>query len=76
MSEQNQSVSSNLEQLKQTYARLAFVHQIITQSTSYRAEEFKIADEAIRMITDMANKLSDDIKAQLPKEETDSNEQV
>lgn len=76
MSEQTPSVDSNLEQLKKVHACYVFVHQVLTQSTSYRIDEFEIAKDAIRLITDTANKLSDNIQAQLPKEVTDSNEQV
>lgn len=60
---------TNLETLKKTYEQLAFVHQVLTQRTEYNIQEFEIAKESIKTITDMANKLSDQIRAMIEAEE-------
>lgn len=54
----------NIEDKKITYEKLRFIHQVLTQTSSYRIEEFRIAEDSIKMITDMCNTLSDDIKSQ------------
>lgn len=66
MSEENKV---NLDQLKKTYEQFAFIHQILTQRTQYFIDEVDVAKDAARVITEMANKLSEEIQAQLPKEE-------
>ena len=60
MSEANHS----LDQLKQTYEQLAFIHSILTQRTQYFLQEVDVAKDAAKTITDMANKLADQIRAQ------------
>lgn len=62
MSEQNQV---SLEQLKTTHEQLVFIHSVLTQRTQYYLNEFDVAKDAARTITDMANKLADDIKVQI-----------
>ena len=63
----------SLNALKITYDQLAFIHSVLTQRTQYFLQEVDIAKEAAKTITDMANKLADEIKAQeeanKPKEE-------
>lgn len=74
MSEENKV---NLDQLKKTYEQLVFIHQVLTQRTQYFLDEVDVAKDAARVITEMANKLSDDIQAQLtPKEEIKTEEEA
>lgn len=49
---------------KKTYECLAFVHEILTQRTQYFLSEVDIGKDAAKIITDMANRLADDIKAE------------
>lgn len=49
---------------KKTYECLAFVHEILTQRTQYFLSEVDISKDAAKIITDMANRLADDIKAE------------
>lgn len=65
MSEQNAS----LDQLKKTYHQLEFIHQVLTQRTSFNIDEFEIAKDATTTVTDMANKLADTIKAAIEAQE-------
>lgn len=61
-----------LEEKQKLHAQLVFVHQRLTQTSQYFLEEFEIAKDSIKTITDMANKLSDEIKAELEsKNETE-----
>lgn len=53
----------SIDQLKKTYEQLAFIHQILTQRTQYFLEELDLAKDAAKTVTDMANKLADEIKA-------------
>ena len=57
------SVQHSIEQLKKTYEQLAFIHQILTQSTRYTLEEIDVAKDAAKTVTEMANRLSDEIKS-------------
>ena len=54
-----------LDQLKKTHEQLAFIHSVLTQRTQYYLDEVDVAKDAAKTITDMANKLSDDIKSQI-----------
>lgn len=62
------SNQASLDQLKKTHEQLVFIHTILTQSTRYTLEEVDIAKDSARTITDMANKLADDIKARIDAE--------
>jgi hypothetical protein len=69
------------EQKKKTYEQLAFIHSIVTQRTQFFVDEFKVAEASARMLTDMANRLADEIKAAEPvaepvKEEQGSSDQA
>lgn len=66
MSEQS---GPSVDQLKKTYEQLAFIHSVLTQRTQYFLEEVDVAKDAARTITDMANKLADEIKAKDVKPE-------
>lgn len=57
---------TDLPNLKKLHAQMAFVHQILTQSTRYDVNEFEIAKDAIRTITNQANALSEQIKSLTP----------
>lgn len=70
MSESTTPTQPTVDQLKKTYEQLAFIHQILTQRTQYYLDEVDVAKDAARIVTDMANKLADEIKAKLPPEET------
>lgn len=59
MSEQNQV---NLEQLKLTHGQLAFIHQVLTRNQFF-VDEFEVAKDALRTITEMCNKIADQIMA-------------
>lgn len=50
-----------MQKLKETYACLAFIHQKMMAITYY-PEDFVAADAAIKLITEMANKLAQDIE--------------
>jgi 23S rRNA G2445 N2-methylase RlmL len=60
---------NNLDTLKKAYEQLAFVHQVLTQRTQFYIQEFEVAKEATKTITDMANKLSDQIKEKMEQQE-------
>lgn len=68
--------TTSLEQLKKTHSQLAYIHQIITQRTQFHIEEFEIAKDCAVTITDMANRLADDIKSRLEAEESANAEPV
>lgn len=53
----------SISELKNTYEKLVFVHQALTQKNQYFIEEFEVAKSAIQMITEMANKIGQDIHA-------------
>lgn len=60
---------------KKVHAQMVFIHQLLTQRTQYFVDEFEIARDATATITEMANKLSDQIKAsEVPSNEA-ANEQ-
>ena len=61
----SENQSPALDQLKKTHEQLAFIHQVLTQRTQYFLDEVDIAKDCARTITDMANKLSDDIQSQM-----------
>ena len=52
----------SLDNLKKTHNQLAYIHQILTQRTQFNIEEFDIAKDCAATITDMANRLADEIK--------------
>lgn len=54
----------DLNNKKKTYECLAFIHQVLTQRTQFFVEEIDIAKNSAKIITEMANKLADDIKAE------------
>lgn len=58
-----------LDEKKKLYTQMVFIHQRLTQTSQYFLEEFEVAKDSVKTITDMANKLADEIKA-----ETESNE--
>ena len=58
-----------MEDKKKIHACLVFIHQILTQRIQYFIDEFEISKDSAKMITEMANKLSDELKA-------DKNEQA
>lgn len=73
----SETTTVNLDQLKKTYEQFRFIHQVLTQRTQYFLDEVDVAKDAARVITEMANKLSDDIQAQLPpKEEIKTEEEA
>jgi hypothetical protein len=47
---------------KKTHACLVFIHEILTQRTQYFLSEIDVGKDAAKLITEMANRLSDDIK--------------
>lgn len=51
------------------HAQLVFIHQALTQKNQYFVDEFEIAKDAIKTITEMANKLSEELKAEQATEE-------
>ena len=55
----NETVS--IEQLKVTYQHLAFIHSKLMASQFF-AEEFLQADASIKFITEMANKIGEEIE--------------
>lgn len=71
------STQGSLDKMKKVYEQLVFIHQVLTQRTQYFLDEVDVAKDAARVITEMANKLSDDIQAQLtPKEEIKTEEEA
>ena len=52
----------DLTELKKTHAQFAFIHTRLTQSCQYFVDEFEIARDAIKTITEMTNKLGEDIQ--------------
>lgn len=50
-----------IDELKETYQNLAFIHQKLMASRFY-PEDFKQADISIKFITEMANKIAEDIE--------------
>ncbi len=69
-------MNTNIEELKLTYQKLAFIHSVLTQKTTYYLEDFEVAKAATIMITDMANKISDDIRSIESAAATESKEVV
>lgn len=59
------SETTSVDQLQKVHAQLAFIHQVLTQRTQFHIDEFDLAKDAARTITEMANKLADEIKAQM-----------
>ncbi|WP_374028321.1 hypothetical protein ACES2J_08290 [Bdellovibrio bacteriovorus] len=55
-------MTPSIEQLKETYTHLAFIHQKLMASQFY-PEEFTQADKSIKFLTEMANKLAEQIEA-------------
>ena len=55
----------SLDQLKKTHEQLAFVHAVFTQRTQYFLDEVEVAKDSARTLTDITNKLADEIKAQI-----------
>lgn len=62
------------DDLKSTHQKLAYIHQILTQSQTYRVEEFDYAKECILMITEMANKIAQQLESISKASEGGSNE--
>lgn len=64
-----------IELLKDTYQNLAFIHQKLLATTFY-PEDFTQADKSIRFLTEMANKIAEDIQAMEKPVTEESPEQV
>lgn len=54
----------DLNEKRKLHAQMVFIHQRLTQTSQYFVEEFEIARDAIKTVTDMANKLGDEIQAE------------
>lgn len=54
----------NIEEKKKLHAQLVFIHQRLTQTSQYFLEEFEIAKDSIKTITEMANKIAEEIKSE------------
>lgn len=62
----NQTAKNNspsIQDLKNTYQRLVFVHEVLFQRSQFTVQEFDIAKDATVMITEMCNKLGAEIKS-------------
>lgn len=57
-----------MNDLKKTYEQILFIHQILTQRTKYYLDEVDIAKDSAKTITDMANKLAEQIQNTPPSE--------
>jgi hypothetical protein len=55
-----------MESKKKLHAQFVFIHQVLTQSTRYDINEFDVAKDAIKTITEMANSLGQEIKDATP----------
>jgi hypothetical protein len=58
---------NQVDQYKQSYGHLAFIHQKLL-TTQFYPEEFSSADSALKFITAMANELAQKIDELTPKE--------
>lgn len=54
-------MNPSITQLKEAYQNLAFIHQKLMASTFF-PEDFTQADKSIKFLTEMANKISEDIE--------------
>lgn len=54
--------TEDIQKSKDTYQILAFVHNKIVNSTQYYLEEVDVAKAAAKLLTDMCNKMSEDIE--------------
>lgn len=52
-----------MEEKRKLASQLAFIHQCLTQKNQYFVEEFDIAKDAIKTITNMFNTINDELKA-------------
>lgn len=52
-----------MEDKKKLAAQFAFIHECLTQKQQYFLNEFDVAKDAVRTITELFNKLNDEIKA-------------
>lgn len=66
----SEDTKPSLDQLQATLHALAFIHQKLT-TTRFYPEEFKSADQALKMIIEMAGRVSEDVVAATPKVETE-----
>lgn len=55
-------MNPSIDQLKETFTNLAFIHQKLMGSTFY-PEDFVQADKSIKFLTAMANQITEDIQA-------------
>lgn len=65
------SETPTLDSLKQTYQHLAFIHNKFL-TTQFYLEEMKQADSVMKFITELANKIAQQIEELTPKEESQS----
>lgn len=72
-------MEKSLDELRKVHAQFVFIHQRLTQTSQYFISEFEIAQDAIRTVTDMCNKMHDEIldleHKELSKATDDINEQ-
>jgi hypothetical protein len=55
---------ATLEEKKKVLSQLAFIHQRLTQTSQYFIDEFDIAKDSARTITEMFNNLKAEIDAE------------
>lgn len=59
-----------MEDKKKLASQFAFIHECLTQKQQYFVQEFEIAKDSIRTITELFNKLNDEIKAEAAAKES------
>lgn len=53
-----------MEDKKKLAAQFAFIHECLTQKQQYFLGEFDVAKDAVRTITELFNKLNEELKAE------------
>jgi len=59
-----------MEDKKKLASQFAFIHECLVQKQQYFVNEFDIAKDSIRTITELFNKLNDEIKAEEASKES------
>jgi hypothetical protein len=59
----------SIDDKKRAYECLAFIHQVMTQRTQFFLSEVDLAKASGQMITEMANRLADEIRALIPEDQ-------
>jgi hypothetical protein len=54
----------SLSDKKKVLAQLQFIHQRLSQTSQYFIDEFEIARDSVRTITDMFNQLQEEVNAE------------